>query len=155
MKFNTSIRCLNFVFVPVGRFSGLHDMLKIVMAGELEIIVNEERFLSLLLHDFSFISHFLYAINSCNVIMDMMVYIFDRHYFFRSFIFLPSSCLCNVLNFYSLAIFVVCYSVTYTYIYTYLLYPLYQYYVFIPSALPRLLLLIVTLLPLIIVLVVL
>ncbi|XP_065053293.1 SRC kinase signaling inhibitor 1-like isoform X2 [Rhopilema esculentum] len=27
------------------RFSGLHDMLKIVMAGELEIIVNEERFL--------------------------------------------------------------------------------------------------------------
>eukprot|EP00794_Sanderia_malayensis_P003254 gene3254-3735_t len=27
------------------RFSGLHDMLKIVMAGELEIIVSEERFL--------------------------------------------------------------------------------------------------------------
>ena len=44
-----SLSCLrillifNIVFVRVGRFSGLHDMLKIVMAGELEIIVNEER----------------------------------------------------------------------------------------------------------------
>ena len=34
---------LNLALAIVGRFSGLHDMLKIVMAGELEIIVNEER----------------------------------------------------------------------------------------------------------------
>ena len=31
------------ILLLAGRFSGLHDMLKIVMAGELEIIVSEER----------------------------------------------------------------------------------------------------------------